>query len=187
MAEDCRLALVLALDISGSVDPSEDQLQREGLALALQAPEVVRAFLVGAPVALYVFEWSGPFSQVTMPPGWQLIEGEEDLVRTAAAITDRSWSGATSTNRGTAVGAALRYAAAALEEAPDCHGRTVDISGEGVSNIGPNPRFIYESHILDGVMVNALVVAGEQETELVSWFQAEVLHGSGAFCVQARG
>ena len=48
--EDCRLALVLALDVSGSVDPMEDRLQREGLARALLAPEVVQAFLRDEPV-----------------------------------------------------------------------------------------------------------------------------------------
>ena len=72
LANDCRLALVLALDVSASVDSHEDRLQREGLARALVAPEVVRAFLAGAPVALYVFEWSGPLHQVTFPPGWQM-------------------------------------------------------------------------------------------------------------------
>ena len=85
LAQECRLALVLALDVSSSVDRSEDRFQREGLARALMAPEVVRAFLAGAPVALYVFEWSGPFHHVTLPPGWQMVETEEDLTRIAAS------------------------------------------------------------------------------------------------------
>jgi type II secretory pathway pseudopilin PulG len=197
LAEDCRLALVLALDVSGSVDTVEDQLQRDGLAQALLAPEVVQAFLAGAPVAVHVFEWSGPFSQVTMPPGWQLVEAEEDLVRIAAAVGARSWTGSSSTNRTTALGKALSYAAVALEEASNCEARVVDISGNGVSNIGPNPRFVYESGLFDDITVNALVIKGAQvsagseahqlggDAALAHWFQTEVLHGPGAFLILA--
>lgn len=188
MAGDCRLALVLALDVSGSVDAAEDRLQREGLARALLAPEVVRAFLSGGPVALYVFEWSGPFSHTTMPPGWQLIDGENDLARVAASLADRSWSGTASTNRTTALGAALSYAASVLAEAPDCQARTIDIAGNGESNIGPNPQVIYESGRLDGVTVNALIVSGERsDAQLVGWFEEAVLHGPHAFYVVADG
>ncbi|MEL6103903.1 MAG: DUF1194 domain-containing protein, partial [Pseudomonadota bacterium] len=61
---DCRLALLLALDVSSSVDMVEDDLQRGGLAAALVAPEVRAAFLAGPdPVALAVFEWSGRYNQ----------------------------------------------------------------------------------------------------------------------------
>ena len=55
-AQECRLTLVLALDVSASMDSEDDRLQRQGLAGALLAPEVVQAFLVGDPVALYVFQ-----------------------------------------------------------------------------------------------------------------------------------
>jgi hypothetical protein len=72
VAGDCRLALVLALDVSSSVDRHEHRLQRQGLARALLAPEVVRAFLIGDPVALYVFEWSGLSTLAPFPPGWQI-------------------------------------------------------------------------------------------------------------------
>jgi hypothetical protein len=197
-ADGCRLALVLALDVSGSVDAREDRLQREGLARALLAPEVVRAFLSGDPVAVYVFEWSGPFSQVTMPPGWQMVETREDLVHIAANVEGRSWTGSESTNRTTAVGAALNYAAAALDLAPNCRARVVDISGNGVSNIGPNPQAIYATGRLDDVTVNALIIAEEHEhlgqlqapahdASLIAWFEAEVLRGPGAFSITAGG
>jgi hypothetical protein len=198
-ADGCGLVLVLALDISGSVDAVEDRLQRDGLAPALLAPAVVRTFLAGAPVAIHVFEWSGPFSQVPMPPGWQPVEEQEDLVRLAAAVSARSWTGSSSTNRTTALGKALSYAAVALEEAPDCQARVVDVSSNGVSNIWPNPRFVYESGLFDGVTVNALVINGAQvsagsevhgpgcDAELAHWFQTEVLHGPGAFLILADG
>ncbi len=85
-AARCRLALVLALDVSSSVDAGEDRLQRVGLASALQSPEVASAFL-SAPgaVALYVFEWSGSHHQSTMLD-WTLIDTPEDLAYAAGMI-----------------------------------------------------------------------------------------------------
>ena len=194
LAGDCRLALVLALDVSASVDIHEDRLQREGLARALVAPEVVRAFLAGAPVALYVFEWSGPLHQVTTQPGWQLVGSEEDLVRIGAVIAS-SRNDAERVTRTTAVGSALAYAATALKGGPSCWARTVDLSGDGPNNQGDGPRIIYGGGLFDQVTVNALVIDGAQlrdarpeyESELVAWFEAEVLHGPGAFWIVANG
>jgi hypothetical protein len=85
-AQGCRLALVLALDVSGSVDAAEHRLMRDGLARALVAPEVVRAFLAGDPVALHVFEWADQTWQRPVLPGWQVVEREEDLARIARAV-----------------------------------------------------------------------------------------------------
>ena len=199
LAGECRLALVLALDVSGSVDKVEDRFQREGLAQALVAPQVVQAFLAGDPVALYVFQWAGEDSQVALLPGWHMIRSGEDLARVAAIIA------ATEPIRlgslrpmATAVGDALDYAAQALSRAPPCQARTVDVAGDGTSNYGIAPQAIYSRGLLDGVTVNALVVGGAQrygppmlvegdDTALVAWFEAEVLHGPGAFWVLANG
>lgn len=184
-AEGCRLALVLALDVSSSVDAREDRLQREGLARALVAPAVVRAFLAGDPVALYAFEWSGSRSHVGLMPGWQIVADEEDLRRIATRIgkSRRSRS-----NLPTAVGAALGHAADRLRDGPDCRARTVDVAGDGIHNEGFSPELAYRAFPFDGVTVNALIVGGaEDDAELVAWFQAEVLRGFGAFSVYATG
>jgi hypothetical protein len=62
--EQCRLALLLGMDVSASVDAAEYQLQIEGLAASLIHPSVVEAALNGnGPVALSIFEWSGRFQQ----------------------------------------------------------------------------------------------------------------------------
>ncbi|MEO0865387.1 MAG: DUF1194 domain-containing protein, partial [Pseudomonadota bacterium] len=77
-AAACRLALLLALDVSSSVDAREDQLQRGGLAAALVAPEVVAAFLASEdPVALAAFEWSGRYNQEILFD-WILINSPAD-------------------------------------------------------------------------------------------------------------
>jgi hypothetical protein len=194
-AEDCRLALVLALDVSSSVDESEYHLQREGLARALLAPAVVRGFLVGDPVALYIFEWSNPCTQVPLLPDWQVVRSEEDLARVAATLTAQPRQGTDNPHRSTGLGAALSFAATALENGPRCQARTVDISGDGASNDGFSPEFVYGHYPFAGVTVNALVVGDVEdngappgaEAELVTWFQTEVLHGPGAFWILADG
>jgi hypothetical protein len=185
-AQDCRLALVLALDVSSSVDESEDRLQREGLARAMLAPEVRRAFFAGDPVALFVFEWSGQHSHVPLLPGWVLLESEAELERAAGTILKSRRS---RSNLPTAVGAALGHAATRLRDAPDCRAKIVDVAGDGIHNDGFPPRMAYENFPLDDVTVNALIVggAGGEDGQLVAWFQAEVLHGPGAFSVYTRG
>ena len=199
LAGECRLALVLALDVSGSVNEVEDRFQREGLARALLGPEVVRAFLAGDPVALYAFTWAGENSQVALLPGWQLIRSEEDLARVGAVIaaTEPVRLGGSLRPMATAVGDALDYAAEALSRAPPCQARTVDVAGDGTSNYGIAPQAIYSRGLLDGVTVNALVIGGAQghgapraddeDAALVAWFEADVLHGPGAFWILANG
>jgi hypothetical protein len=194
-AQECRLALVLALDVSGSVDPREDRLQREGLAAALRAPEVVRAFLAGDPVALHVFEWAGERAQAALLADWHLIENEQHLAVVATAIARTEPTPFLFTEDGTALGAALMHAADVLADAPPCGARTIDIAGDGVSNVGLGPDAAFANPLLDGVTVNALLVGGAEDDvnapvgheDLVTWFESEVLRGPAAFWVLANG
>lgn len=195
-AETCRLALVLALDVSSSVDAEEDRLQREGLVRALLAPQVVQAFLAGEPVALRVFEWSGPALQEDVVPGWQMIRSEANLLLVAATIAESRRGHVPYPHQpSTALGAALLHAARTLEEEPDCWAQTIDISGDGESSDGVSPATVYALLPFDRVTVNALVVGGTlndrgeplNDGDLVAWFRAEVLHGPGAFCILADG
>jgi len=188
-AQDCRLALVLALDVSSSMSGQDDRLQRQGLAHALTSPEVVGAFLSADPVALYVFQWSGPNSQVPILPGWVLVEDEADLVAIAATIAG---SERVHGEQSTATGSALLHAANALSSGPPCRRHTVDVSTDGISNQGPDPRgIVRESGLYNGVTVNGLLIGvvpdfhSGDNTELVGWFQHAVLHGPGAFYVMA--
>lgn len=185
-AEECRLALVLALDVSSSVDAREDLLQREGLAAAMRAPEVVRAFVNGGPVALSVFEWSGGSAQASLlAQDWVVIRSPGDVERAAAAV------GASVRGRddlGTAVGAALARSERLFAEGPACRARTVDLSGDGIGNEGAEPRSVYRRGRWEGVTVNALVIGGERAgSQLVAWFAEEVIRGPGAFWMHARG
>ena len=195
LAQDCRLALVLALDVSTSVDAAEDQLQRSGLAHALLAPEVVQGFLDGEPVALFIFEWSSPYYQMDLTLGSQMVDSEEDLARVAAALrTGSGLEGARQNRAGTTgLGTALVYAAAALSRGPPCAAQTVDISGDGENNEGIRPGVAYRDPRFDDVTVNALIVdrlrvkaVPPEDIDLVVWFDAHVLHGPNAFWILAE-
>lgn len=186
-AAECRLALALALDVSRSIDAREDHLQRQGLATALLAPEVVRAALsTPQPVALAAYEWSGPTDQHLLLD-WVLIRSRADLESAAARIAA---SQRATTEAPTAMGHALAYGAALLARGPDCLFHTIDLSGDGENNEGFGPRAAYAAPAFDGITVNGLAINGaeyETEIQLIPYFKTEVLHGPGAFLEVAQG
>ncbi len=186
-AAACRLALVLALDVSSSVDATEDQLQRGGLVSALTAPEVQAAFFaVDEPVALAVFEWSGRYNQEVVLD-WVLIDGPATLLAVAETIAASKRS---HNEFPTAMGYALGYGSEMLRRAPNCLHKTIDMAGDGQNNEGFGPRLAYREFPFDGVTVNGLVVNAAEfasETQLIEFYRSEVLLGPGAFLEVAQG
>ncbi|MCZ4353037.1 DUF1194 domain-containing protein [Roseovarius aestuarii] len=180
----CRLALVLALDVSASVDADDYDLQRLGLAAALDAPDVRHAILEGVNgyVALAVFEWSGRFQQKTHLE-WTPLRNHGDIDRAVVTL------GAMTRSRNdmpTAVGQALGYGATLLRHAPHCDRQVIDISGDGINNEGYRPVHAYRHFPLRDVVVNGLVILGD-DPEVMAFYSGEVLHGPGAFLEVADG
>ena len=186
-AQTCRQALVLALDVSSSVDAEEDALQRAGLAAALTAPDVQEAFFASpTPVALAVYEWSGRYNQELLLD-WTMID-------TPAILEEASTRIATSRRSHndfpTAMGYALGYAATLIDKGPDCWRATIDMAGDGINNEGFPPQTAYAEFPFDNVTVNGLVVNAadfEGEINLINFFRYEVLRGPGAFLEVADG
>ena len=180
----CRLALLLALDVSSSVDEREYLLQRNGLASALIAPEVVEAFLASPqPVALAADEWSGRFNQ-HLVLDWTEIDSAADLLDASARVSAAARS---QDEFPTAMGYALAHAAKMFRSAPKCLARTIDVSADGESNHGFKPRLAYKHFPLDGVTVNGLAIGQSVGLDnLVVYFRNEVLKGPGAFVETAR-
>lgn len=179
----CRLALVLAVDVSSSVDAEEHALQRRGLAAALTHDDVASAMLNGTgEVALAIFEWSGRRQQRILQD-WVLIGARSDLEAVADRVLrlERSF-----TEFPTAMGYALGYAAGMLRRAPACDRKVVDVSGDGVTNDGFRPQLAYKHFPFGGVTVNGLVVTGD-DARVVPYYRQEVLHGPRAFLEQADG
>jgi len=183
----CRLALVLALDVSSSVDAGEDALQRGGLARALLDSDVQDAFFVSPdPVALMIYEWSGRYNQAKLMD-WTMIEDRDDL---AFASDKVSRSPRSHNDFPTALGYALGYAATEFQSGPDCLFRTIDMSGDGINNDGFGPAEAYAAFPLDDVTVNGLVIHDPEltaEVDLISFYETEVIKGPGAFVEVAQG
>ncbi|MEE4187033.1 MAG: DUF1194 domain-containing protein [Roseobacter sp.] len=192
---ECRQALALGLDVSGSVDLREYRLQLDGLVAALNNPDVTRTLFAmpSAPVSIMVYEWSGPDDQVVLVP-WTSIRDQSALqqVSTILATTERRAS-----TPGTALGDAMLTGAGYLEQQRHCWKRTLDISGDGKSNLGARPNDIKDGIAAQGITINGLVIgadapaSGDQRFveigELSSYFRAEVIVGPDAFVQTSLG
>ena len=188
-AAACRQALTIGLDISGSVDDDEYRLQMDGLARALLYPEVQSAFLSmpGVPVYLHVYEWAGSSSQTEILP-WTAINSAEDLGKVSRHLMSVPRQ---PREVATALGTAMVFGAAALAQQPDCWRHTIDLTGDGESNIGPRPRDVRDLPVFADITINALVIGADaapftdarfsEIEKLRGYFTEEVIMGPDAF------
>ena len=139
----CRLALALALDVSGSVDTVEYVQQMNGVAEALADPEVQEALFATpeVPVTLAIFEWSASTYQRVIVD-WTPLTGPKDVDAIRATLL--GWRRAPAPEA-TGLGAALEFGAALTARAPACWDQTLDISADGKNNDWPLPRRLREN------------------------------------------
>lgn len=194
-AAGCRQALALGLDVSGSVDLREYRLQIDGVIAALNDPDVMRILfsVPGAPVMLMVYEWSGPEDQLVLVP-WTSVTDREALADISATLAATERRDATP---GTALGVAMGVGAAYLDQQTHCWKRTLDISGDGTSNLGPRPGDVKAAIGARGITINALVIGADAPAsgdlrqseigELSSYFRTQVITGPDAFVQTALG
>jgi len=190
-AEPVDLQLVLAVDISRSVDDEEFQMQREGYALALQDPRVLHVILAGATRAIGVtyMEWSNVHLQRQVV-GWTRIGDAESGAVFADAIlrAPRSFAGWTS------ISGAIDYGMRLLERSPfTSERRVIDISGDGSNNSGRPPEAARDEAVREGVTINGLPIVNERpspwlppEPDLDEYYAANVIGGPGAFVIVAE-
>ncbi|MGB5560082.1 MAG: DUF1194 domain-containing protein [Paracoccaceae bacterium] len=177
----CDLALLLAVDVSGSVSRDEYRIQSDGLAAALRDGLVAEA-LIKARANVALVQWSGTSRhEVTIP--WVAIETDADLEALAGRIEadKRLWR-----DYSTAIGEALMVAEAQFADVPECKRKVIDVSGDGSSNEGQEPRERHAALRGAGITVNALVIEGS-EPDLDVYFWENVIVGEGAFIVTANG
>lgn len=173
----CRLGLALGFDVSRSVDAAAYEIQIEGILAALADAEIRAAILQPAePVALAVFEWSGARQQHVVS-NWMLLLDEADIDLVAARVAGHRRS---PENWYTAVGAALEFGHRLLGAVAHCDFRTLDLSGDGRNNDGPDPDRVHDRRDFDGITVNGLAIGGI-ERDIVDYYAREVIRGPGAF------
>ncbi|WP_431301071.1 DUF1194 domain-containing protein [Tabrizicola sp. BL-A-41-H6] len=178
------LALVLAIDSSGSIDDSEYALQRHGYANAFRTPKVLAALQGAGTVDLSVVFWGDSAMPVQVLP-WQRVDRRKGAERLADAIevAPRQVTG------NTAIGNGLWVALDLLDDPTRCAYRSlINVSGDGVESLGPRPDGITLHHSrerarAEGVTINALAIS-DKNGVLADWFRKEVITGPGSFVIQ---
>ena len=176
-------ALVIAVDVSLSVDAGRYALQRDGTAAAIASPDFARA-VAGGPngaVAVTVMEFSDPDRQIPVVP-WTRVASAADAQALAARLrrVHRSSSGLTG------IANALLTADDLFDEAPwTATRRVVDVSGDGMSNIGPPIDEVRDKLVADGITINGLPILTE-EPWLETYYTLYLIGGPGAFVIVAQ-
>lgn len=184
------LQLVLAVDVSRSIDEVEAELQRRGYIEALTNQRVIDAILSGEHkrIALCYTEWAGTHYQVVVID-WVVIDSTAAARRFAEKLSEaprssQSW---------TAVGAALAFAAQRFETSGfESKRRVIDVSGDGRTNDGPPAELIRDRLVAQGIVINGLPVMMNRsnfgrppDTGLDKYYEENVIGGSGSFMISA--
>jgi hypothetical protein len=178
------VALVLAVDVSLSIDAEEFALQRAGYAAAFRNERVVAAITNGSAraVAVTYLQWSGAREQQQVI-GWRLITDRTSAARFAdelAASARVVASGSTSLSGAIeAAGQLLLQSGYAAER------RIIDISGDGSNNSGKLPNFARDEAVAGGITINGLAIL-KNEPFLDTYYATNVVGGRGAFVMTGR-
>ena len=194
-AEQVDLLLVLAADVSRSVDNAKFQLQREGYAAAVSDPRVLDAIRSGrnGRIGLTFVEWSGVGSQRVVID-WTTVGDAES----ARSFGDHLLEAPRSFADRTSISGAIEFAMGQLARAPyEPARRTIDISGDGTNNAGGDVTVARDKAIAQGVTINGLVILSETPLAwnpdhtnppggLQNYYRNNVIGGPGAFVLVAE-
>jgi hypothetical protein len=177
------IELVLAVDVSLSVNDIEYSLQMQGIAAAFRDPEVVKLIAEhDHGVAVTMTQWTGTF-EAAQPLPWQLLTDEASVLAFATAVgaTPRSEFG-----NFTGIGHAIIFAARLIETNQyEGDEKKIDISGDGRSNSGPEPRETRLIALARDITVNGLAITNS-EPQLASYYSQEVIVGPASFVIVAK-
>ena len=183
--------LVLAVDISYSMDPDELALQREGYSRALTSTEFLNALKQGihGKIAVTYFEWAGAQDQKVIVP-WRVIEGPESAGSVASEISQAPLRRAARTS----ISGALLFGMNLFESSGQ-RGirRVIDISGDGANNSGPLVVIARDEVLSHGITINGLPVMLKRPSystmdieQLDEYYEDCVIGGPAAFVVPVK-
>jgi hypothetical protein len=183
------LELVLAVDVSDSMEPAEQLLQRQGYVSALGHPDIVDAIRSGAHgrIAITYVEWSSPGRQRVVVR-WTLVDGAS-----AAHAFGRRLDGPPGRAvDSTSISSALAFSAALFRRNGFLGDRrAIDISGDGPNNAGPLVAPMRDRVVRRGITINGLPIitrrGGFQIPELKSYYRDCVVGGEDGFVLAAEG
>jgi len=192
---DVDLLLVLAADVSRSIDATKFQLQRDGYAAAMSDPRVLETIRAGrhGRIGLSFVEWSGVGAQRVVID-WTAIgdtasakDFGDRLVEAPRSFADR-----------TSISGAIEFAMAQLAKAPFSAPRqTIDVSGDGTNNSGPDVPPMRDAAVAKGITVNGLAILSENPLAwnpehtnppggLDNYYRNNVIGGPSAFVIVAK-
>ncbi|TCL70371.1 DUF1194 domain-containing protein [Rhizobium sp. BK251] len=188
------VSLVIAADVSTSMDAEEKALQQQGFAEAFRRPEVVEAIRRGrhGRIAVTYVEWGGERQQRLVVP-WTVIATEEDAWRFSIALEQNFPS---KLRRGTSISGVLAFASHLFYGSGSvAERRVINISSDGINNGGPPLQAMRDNLVAQGVTINGMPIVYRKLAEsilydpdetaspeaLQSYFRKEVIGGAGAF------
>ena len=194
-AEPVDLMLVLASDVSRSIDHPKFLLQRDGYAAAVSNPQVLDAIKSGpyGKIAICFVEWSG-FGAQKVVIDWTAIDG----AATARKFGDTVVEAPRSFADRTAIGGGIDFSAAQFARAPfEAARRTIDVSGDGTNNAGRDVRLARDEAIAQGITINGLVILSDRQVPwnaehtnppggLENYYRENVMGGPGSFVMVAE-
>ena len=184
------LALVLAVDVSRSMDSDEQRLQRDGFVEAFQASAVHEAIRKGSlgRIAVVYVEWSGALEQKVVVP-WTVIDGPG----AAAAFSDRLAQQPIGLLLSTSISGAIDYGSRLFGQSGiDAMRRVIDISGDGPNNTGRTVTLARDDAVALGIVINGLPIMMKRPTgfgdiENLDWYYRDcVIGGTGSFVIPLR-
>ena len=194
-AEPVDLLLVLASDVSRSVDHPKFMLQREGYAAAIADPQVLDAIREGphGKIAISFVEWSG-FGAQKVVIDWSMIDGAaaarhfgDQLAEVPRSFADR-----------TSISGGIEFSALQFTRAPfPAPRQTIDVSGDGTNNAGREVRLARDEALAKGITINGLVILSDRQMPwnaehtnppggLEKYYRDNVIGGPGAFVLVAE-
>jgi Protein of unknown function (DUF1194) len=194
-AQPVDLLLVLAADVSRSIDSQKFQLQREGYAAALANPRVLEAIRSGRQgrIGVLFLEWSG-FGNQKIVIDWTMIDGQA----AGQAFGDRLLESPRSYADRTSISGGIDAAVAQLARAPfEAGRRAIDVSGDGTNNSGRDVGNARDEAVALGISINGLVILSEtplpwnpEHTNppggLPKYYRDNVIGGPGSFVLEAK-
>jgi hypothetical protein len=194
-AEQVDLLLVLAMDVSRSMDQAKFLLQRRGYAAAISNPQVLNAIKSGPHqrIAVCFIDWSGPFEQ-KLVIDWSIIDGPAAASHFGDLIAEAPRSFYNSTS----IGSGINFAAAQIARSPfEAERHAIDVSGDGTNNAGPDVQFFRDQAVAKGILVNGLVILTDIEFApnprhtnppggIEKYYRDNVIGGAGAFVMVAE-
>jgi Protein of unknown function (DUF1194) len=186
------LELILAIDVSGSIDEFEAKLQRQGYQTALLNPKVIEAVRSGplGRIALTYFEWAGEDHQTTVVD-WAMVDGPESAAMFVGTLAENP----PISGRRTSISAALDFA---MQRFAKSHfegtRRVIDVSGDGYNNSGRPLEDARAMALAQGVTINGLPIVNDRPgpfgwpaaVDLDKYFETNVIGGPRSFMIVAN-